>query len=64
MTAQYVVLHKWQKNLDDTWGLWDEEIPILDVAAWEHNGWTRDIPEKPIEEPVTVSRSRKTVEAT
>jgi hypothetical protein len=59
--ARFVILYKYQKNSDETWGLWEEEVPVLDIAAWEHNGWSRICPTAPPEEPAP-ARGRKAVE--
>jgi hypothetical protein len=61
MNSRYSTVYKWQKNIDDTWHCWEEEISYLDIPAWEHNGWsTVRPPEPPVEAPV---RGRKPIES-
>lgn len=64
--SRYIKLYKWEQGPDSSWLCGEEDIPIMDVPAWEHNGWTRDRPAEPptIEaETPTDGRRRRTQEA-
>jgi hypothetical protein len=59
---RYVTLYKWEKEPEsDNWLLSErDDIPVLDVPAWEHNGWTRDRPaQPPATEPEVTADGRR-----
>jgi hypothetical protein len=60
---QYTTVYKWERNIDNSWGLSEQELLALDLSAWTHNGWTECIPECPPIYPEQPSgRSKKTTE--